>query len=80
VHHSVLSPKVRINSYAEITDSILFENVQIGRRCRIRKAIIDKNVEIPAETTIGFNPEEDRKRFHVTPAGVVVIPKGMRVS
>jgi glucose-1-phosphate adenylyltransferase len=80
VHHSVLSAKVRINSYSEVVDSILFENVQIGRRCRIRRAIIDKNVEIPAGMTIGYDLEEDRRRFHVTPSGVVVIPKGMRVS
>jgi glucose-1-phosphate adenylyltransferase len=80
VHHSVLSAKVRINSYSEVVDSILFENVQIGRRCRIRKAIIDKNVEIPAGTTIGYDAEEDKRRFFVTKDGVVVIPKGMRVA
>lgn len=80
VHRSILSPKVRINSYAEVTDSILFENVVVGRHARIRKAIIDKNVEIPPETTIGFDPVEDRRRFHVTAEGLVVIPKGMRIS
>ncbi len=79
VHRSVLSPKVRVNSFAEVTDSILFENVEIGRRCRIRRAIIDKNVVVPPNTTIGFDPEEDRRRFHVTPGGVVVIPKGMKL-
>jgi glucose-1-phosphate adenylyltransferase len=79
VHRSVLSPKVRVNSFSEVTDSILFENVEIGRRCRIRRAIIDKNVVVPPNTTIGFNPEEDRRRFHVTPGGVVVIPKGMKL-
>jgi glucose-1-phosphate adenylyltransferase len=80
VHRSILSPKVRINSYAEVTDSILFENVVVGRRARIRKAIIDKNVEIPPETTIGFDPVEDKRRFHVTADGLVVIPKGMRIT
>lgn len=80
VHRSVLSPKVRVNSFSEISDSILFENVQIGRRCRIKRAIIDKNVEIPAGITIGFDAAEDKRRFHVTPEGVVVIPKGMKVS
>ncbi|MBF5043830.1 glucose-1-phosphate adenylyltransferase [Aggregicoccus sp. 17bor-14] len=80
VHRSVLSPKVRVNSFSEVEDSILFENVTIGRRCRIRRAIIDKNVEIPPGTTIGFNVEEDRRRFHVTADGVVVIPKGMKVT
>ncbi|WNG24594.1 glucose-1-phosphate adenylyltransferase [Cystobacter fuscus] len=80
VKRSVLSPKVRVNSFSEIEDSLLFENVTIGRRCRIRRAIIDKNVEIPQETTIGYDLEEDRRRFHVTAGGVVVIPKGMKVA
>jgi glucose-1-phosphate adenylyltransferase len=80
VHRSILSPKVRINSYSEVSECILFENVQIGRRSRIRRAIIDKNVEVPPGTTIGYDPEEDRQRFHVTESGVVVIPKGMKLS
>jgi glucose-1-phosphate adenylyltransferase len=80
VDRSVLSPKVRVNSYSEVSDSILFENVQIGRRCRIRRAIIDKNVEIPAGMTIGFDSEQDKQRFHVTSDGLVVIPKGMKVT
>jgi glucose-1-phosphate adenylyltransferase len=80
VHRSVLSSKVRVNSFSEVSDSLLFENVQVGRRCRIRRAIIDKNVEIPAGMTIGYDLEEDRRRFHVTPGGIVVIPKGMKVS
>ncbi len=80
VNRSVLSPKVRVNSFSEVEDCLLFENVTIGRRCRIRRAIIDKNVEIPPGTTIGYDLEEDRSRFHVTPGGVVVIPKGMKVA
>jgi len=80
VKRSVLSPKVRVNSFSEVEDSLLFENVTIGRRCRIRRAIIDKNVEIPPEMTIGYDLEEDRRRFHVTAGGVVVIPKGMKVA
>ncbi len=80
VNRSVLSPKVRVNSFSEVTDSILFENVEIGRHCKIRRAIIDKNVIIPPEMTIGSNLDEDRAHFHVTEGGVVVIPKGMKVS
>jgi glucose-1-phosphate adenylyltransferase len=79
VHQSVLSPKVRVNSFSEVQECILFENVQIGRHCRIRRAIIDKNVEVPPDTTIGYDAEADRQRFHVTPNGVVVIPKGMKL-
>jgi glucose-1-phosphate adenylyltransferase len=80
VHRSVLSPKVRVNSFSQVLESILFENVQIGRHCKIRRAIIDKNVDIPPGMTIGYNPEEDRQRFHVTESGVVTIPKGMKIA
>ena len=80
LHRSVLSPKVRVNSFSEVLECLLFENVQIGRHCKIRRAIIDKNVEIPPGTTIGYDLEEDRQRFFVSPKGVVVIPKGMKVA
>jgi glucose-1-phosphate adenylyltransferase len=80
VHGSVLSPQVRVNSYSVVEDSILFERVNIGRHCRIRNAIIDKFVDIPPGTIIGYNPEDDRRRFHVTDGGVVVIPKGMHIE
>lgn len=75
--HCILSPKVRINSYSQVTDSILMENVDVGRYSKIRKAIIDKNVKIPPNTRIGYNWEEDvRRGFHVSPGGVTVVPKG----
>jgi len=80
VHRCVLSPQVRINSYAHVEESILFERVNIGRHCRIRRAIIDKYVDLPPGTVIGYDPEEDRRRFHVTEEGVVVIPKGMHIE
>ena len=79
IHRCVLSPKVRVNSYSEITDSILFEGVNVGRHAKIRRAIIDKNVDVPPGTTIGYDPVEDRRRFFVSPSGVVVVPKGMRL-
>ena len=75
--HCVLSPKVRINSYSSVVDSILMENVEVGRYSQIRKAIIDKNVVIPPNTTIGIDREADLKRgFHVSAGGVTVVPKG----
>jgi glucose-1-phosphate adenylyltransferase len=80
VNHSIVSPYVRLNSYSTIEDCILFDKVRIGRHCRIRRAIIDKHVEIPAGTVIGYDLEADKKRFHVTESGIVVIPKGMRVD
>jgi len=75
VIRSVLSPWVRINSYADVSESILLNNVNIGRYCKIRKTIIDKNVVVPQETIIGYDLVEDRKRFFVTETGMVVIPK-----
>lgn len=76
----VLSPKVKVNSFSQISESILMENVEIGRHSIIKKAIIDKNVIVPANTRIGFNKEEDIKRgFHVSPNGVTVVPKGAKL-
>lgn len=76
VNRSILSPEVRVNSFSQIDESIIFEGVSIGRRSKIRRAIIDKDVAIPPGTTIGYDPEEDRKRYAVSPGGIVVIPKG----
>jgi len=76
----ILGPKVRVNSYASVEGSIIFENVNIGRHSRIRRCIIDKHVDIPPGTSIGYDVDEDKKRFHVTESGIVVIPKGMRLE
>jgi glucose-1-phosphate adenylyltransferase len=76
VQNSVLSPNVRINSWVTVKESILMENVEIGRYSKIKRAIIDKDVYIPPETVIGYNLSEDRKKFYVSPKGIVVIPKG----
>ncbi|MEW6117864.1 MAG: glucose-1-phosphate adenylyltransferase [Nitrospirota bacterium] len=80
VQNSVLSPRVRVNSWATVEESILMENVEIGRHAKIRRAIIDKDVYIPSGTVIGYDPEEDRKRFYVSPGGIVVIPKVVKSS
>lgn len=75
VDKSVLGPRVRVNSYAEVEASILQEGVDIGRHCRLRRCIIDKNVRVPSGTVIGHDLEADARRFQVTD-GIVVIPKG----
>jgi len=76
VKRSVLSPNVRVNSYALVEDSILFEGVEVGRHARIRRAIIDKRVRIPAGMQIGYDAAEDQRRgFTISPAGIVVIGK-----
>lgn len=76
VQNSVLSPGVKVNSYSEVRESILFEGVQVGRRAKIRRAIIDKNVTVPPGAVIGYDLQDDRKRFTVSKRGVVVIPRG----
>lgn len=75
VERSIIGANVRVNSYAYITDSIVMNSCNIGRRAKIRRSIIDKNVVIPAGIEIGFDPVEDKKKFTVTESGIVVIPK-----
>lgn len=79
VRNSVLSPDVRINSYSEIESSIIFSHVNVGRYSRIRQAIIDRAVTIPEHTEIGYDLEEDRKKYHVTESGIVVVVPEERV-
>ncbi|QDV66426.1 Glucose-1-phosphate adenylyltransferase [Rosistilla carotiformis] len=81
VRRSILSPGVRVNSYADVEDSIVFEGVEVGRRAKIRRAIIDKGVVIPPETTIGHDVEADRARgFMITDSGIVVIARGEHID
>jgi glucose-1-phosphate adenylyltransferase len=75
VERSILGPNVRVNSYAYVTDSIIMNNCNVGRHARIRRAIIDKNVDIPEGYEIGFDSEGDKKKFTVTETGIVVIGK-----
>jgi glucose-1-phosphate adenylyltransferase len=75
VSNSVLSQDVRVNSYTEIDASIIFSHVQIGRHCRIRRAIIDRDVHIPEGTVIGYDPVEDKRRYFVTPSGLTIVTR-----
>lgn len=80
VERSVLSPNVRINSFSVIWDSIIMEGVDIGRHAKIRHAIIDKDVRIPAGAEIGYNLEEDKEKFTISENGVVVVAKATVVK
>jgi glucose-1-phosphate adenylyltransferase len=73
VQNCVLSNDVRVDSYAEVQNSILFSHARIGNHSRIRRAIIDREVHIPPHSEIGFDIEEDRKKYFVTESGIVVI-------
>ncbi len=75
VRNSVLSQDVRVNSYSELDSSIVFSHVNIGRHCRIKKAIIDRDVHLPEGTVIGYDQNEDRRHYFVTPSGLTVVTR-----
>jgi glucose-1-phosphate adenylyltransferase len=73
VRNSVLGRGVRVHTGAIVEDSIVFDNCDIGRRSKIRRAILDKNVVLAEDTTIGYDLEADRRKYHVTDSGIVVV-------
>jgi glucose-1-phosphate adenylyltransferase len=81
VTRTIVGPQTRVNSYAQVEDSILFSRVNIGRRAKIRRAIIDKGVSIPEGFRVGFDEEEDLANgFTVSEGGVVVIAKAESIE
>ncbi|MFA0566840.1 MAG: glucose-1-phosphate adenylyltransferase [Vibrio gallaecicus] len=72
--NSIFFPKVKVNNAAIVIDSILFEEVEIGKNCHIQNCIIDKHVKVPDGTTIGLNDKVDAERFHISKNGVIVVP------
>jgi glucose-1-phosphate adenylyltransferase len=75
VLNSVLARNVFVHSYAQVDQSVIMDGCRIRRHARVRRAIIDKNVEIPEGETIGYDLEQDRRRFTISDGGIVVIPK-----
>jgi glucose-1-phosphate adenylyltransferase len=75
VRDSVFSQDVRVNSYSEVSSSIVFSHVNIGRHSKIRRAIIDRDVNLPEGTVIGYDPAEDRKNYFVTESGLTVVTR-----
>ena len=76
VRRSILCPGVRVHSFCQVEDSILFPHATVNRHARVRHAIIDRGVELPAGARVGYDPVEDRKRHHVSEGGVVVVTPG----
>lgn len=80
VENSVLSPNVGVHSWATVSDSVLMDDVEIGRHAVVRRAILDKNVVVPEGARIGMDPDEDRERgFTVTESGITVVGKDMKI-
>ncbi|WP_420193946.1 glucose-1-phosphate adenylyltransferase [Marinobacter sp. GH_1] len=77
IRHSLLFSQVRVHSFTTVEDAVIFPDVDIGRHCHIRKAVIDRGCRIPNGTHIGFDRKADENRFHVSPKGVVLITPEM---
>ncbi len=77
IRRSLLFSKVHVHSYADVEDSVVLGDCDIGRHCVIRRAVIDKNCRLPPGTTVGVDPDEDRRRFHVTGRGVTLVTPDM---
>jgi glucose-1-phosphate adenylyltransferase len=80
VRRSILSPGVRVHSYADVESSVLLHGVEVGRDAVVRNAILDKQVQVGPGVEIGVDADADRERFTVSPGGVVVIGKGQKVE
>jgi glucose-1-phosphate adenylyltransferase len=73
VRNSVLGRGVRVHTGALVEDSIILDNCDIGRRAKVRRAILDKNVRVPADSSIGYDRDTDRRAHYVTDSGIVVV-------
>ena len=80
VDQSILAPGVRVNARAEVTGSVLFDGVDVGEGAIIRRAILDKNVRVPAGASIGVDLDLDQKRFTVSADSVVVVGKNQQLD
>ncbi len=77
VRHSLLFSRVHVHSYAEIEDSVILPDVDIGRRAKLRRVVMDKHCRVPEGLTIGYDIEADRKRFHVSENGITLVTPEM---
>jgi len=77
VRHSLLFSNVHVDAYSTVSDSVILPEVQIGQNCRINRAIIEKGCQIPDGLVIGEDPEEDARRYYVSPGGVVLVTPEM---
>lgn len=78
MRNCVIHREVVIEEHAELTDCIIMDHVLIKRGARLQRTIVDRNNIIEPGTAIGHDVEADRARYHVTPAGITVVPEGLR--
>lgn len=77
INHSLLFTNVTVEDHSVVEDAVLLPDVKVGQHCRIRRAVIDKGAQLPDRTEIGFNPQQDAKRFHMSPSGIVLVTPEM---
>ncbi|MBA0168744.1 MULTISPECIES: glucose-1-phosphate adenylyltransferase [Pectobacterium] len=77
VTHSVLFPRVRVNSFCSIDSTVILPDVNVGRSCRLRRCVIDRACELPEGMVIGENAEEDSRRFYRSEEGIVLVTRSM---
>ncbi|WP_413726385.1 glucose-1-phosphate adenylyltransferase [Sodalis sp. RH16] len=80
VMHSVLFPRVRVNSFCTLDEAVVLPDVNVGRSCRLRRCIIDRACSIPEGMVIGENAEEDERRFYRSEEGIVLVTRKMLAS
>ncbi|MFH1023226.1 MAG: glucose-1-phosphate adenylyltransferase [Planctomycetota bacterium] len=79
VRDSIVGRCVRVHSFAEVSESVIMDNVEVGEGAKLKRVIVDKNVIIPAGAKIGFDVAEDRKHYTISEGGIVVIPRQRRI-
>lgn len=77
VTHSVLFPRVRVNSFCSLDSAVILPDVSVGRSCRLRRCVIDRACQIPEGMVIGENAEEDSRRFYRSEEGIVLVTRAM---
>jgi glucose-1-phosphate adenylyltransferase len=77
VRRSVLFTGVHLHSYCSVESCVVLPNADVGRHCRLRKVVIDEGCHIPPGMTIGYDVEDDERRFHRSPGGVVLVTSAM---
>jgi glucose-1-phosphate adenylyltransferase len=78
IRNSILGRSVWVNEGAVIEDSIVMDHTTVGKGAHLRRAIVDRFNIVAADSEIGVHLEADRRRYHVDPAGLVVVPRGGR--